>query len=150
MTLFAYRLVVVLFLFISQVYGSCYFDLLKSSSSNNSSGNQIIDKYCEYFGKKYAINTNWTSPFPDCLHCQCADYGLECCGFGIQAGPNIPPAGCEVVLGICEVQFVRTDDSSQACNDSGPVNPKRLQKKFIMRRKNSTIIHKKKSGFILN
>ncbi|CAF3391271.1 unnamed protein product [Rotaria sp. Silwood1] len=112
-------------------------------------GNQITNQYCEYFGKKYAINTNWTSPFPDCLDCLCADYGLECCGFGTQAGPNIPPAGCELVLGICEVRFVRKNDPSQVCNENGPVNPKRL-KKFIMRRKNSTIIYKKKSGFIID
>ncbi|CAF3392887.1 unnamed protein product [Rotaria sp. Silwood1] len=105
MALFAYRLIFILFLCILHVHGSCYYDSLKSSPTNNTSGNQITDQYCEYFGKKYAINTNWTSPFPDCLDCLCADYGLECCGFGTQAGPNIPPAGCELVLGICEVRF---------------------------------------------
>ncbi|CAM4756521.1 unnamed protein product [Rotaria magnacalcarata] len=141
MALFAYRLITILVFSISQVRGSCFLDTLKSSPSNNTSKKQIDDIYCDYGGIKYAINTTWTLPYPDCLNCQCSQYGLECCGFGSEAGIIEPPENCQLVKGTCEVRFVRQDDPSKPCDQGDVIKPIRhlKKKKFLTRRTNSTI-----------
>ncbi|CAF1099716.1 unnamed protein product [Rotaria sordida] len=113
MFLFTYRLIVVLFLFISQVHGSCVRSLLKQPPSNDTSDNKITEKYCEYSGMQHPIGSYWNSSYPDCLRCECNENGLECCGYEREAGSIEPPEGCELLEGICEVVFVQQSDHFQ-------------------------------------
>jgi hypothetical protein len=62
-------------LFTSQIYGSCVLDLLKSSS-DDIFGKLQAKQHSQ--GVKYAVNTSWNLPYPDCINYQCSEYELEC------------------------------------------------------------------------
>ena len=44
-------------------------------------GGKIETKLCYYKNERHALGTEWTTPYPDCMKCECSASAMSCCGY---------------------------------------------------------------------